>query len=322
MSIVTFYENPQFPGLYGVVTYAPGQTFNVGAAILAGSGSFTVDTAASPLLYQFLINYLGVTLNPAPEPAGGSGGLTSFQGRTTPAAVLTKTDVTGTGLAYSDVGADAAGAAAAAQSNAEAASIPLASLGAPSGAASLDGSGKLPASQLTVDAMEYKGAWNASTNTPTLANGSGSPGDFYEVSVAGTQNLGAGNITFSVGDHVILNPSLVYEQIPAGTMTTLRTVTAATTIVSGDANKVIQLDASSAAFSQPLPSAATFVGSLTLVAITTSTNLVSLTTTGSQTIGGLGVNPTSVLALGTAASGALCQSVVLVPDGTNWRVVG
>jgi len=33
----------------------------------------------------------------------------------------------------------------------------------------------------------YKGMWNATTNTPPLANGSGSNGDYYIVSVAGTQ---------------------------------------------------------------------------------------------------------------------------------------
>ena len=43
--------------------------------------------------------------------------LQSFQGRTTTAATLTKSDVTGTGLTYSDIGADASGAAATVQGN-------------------------------------------------------------------------------------------------------------------------------------------------------------------------------------------------------------
>ena len=56
--------------------------------------------------------------------------LQSFQGRTTTAATLTKADVTGTGLTYSDVGADASGAAAAVQTTLTAsiaAKAPLAS---------------------------------------------------------------------------------------------------------------------------------------------------------------------------------------------------
>jgi len=37
--------------------------------------------------------------------------------------------------------------------------------------------------------LVYKGTWNANTNTPTLASGTGTTGEFYIVSVAGTTNL-------------------------------------------------------------------------------------------------------------------------------------
>lgn len=56
--------------------------------------------------------------------------------------------------------------------------------------------------------MEFKGTWNASTNTPTLADGTGNAGDVYTVSVAGTQNLGSGNITFSLGDWAVYSGSV------------------------------------------------------------------------------------------------------------------
>lgn len=84
--------------------------------------------------------------------------------------------------------------------------------GANNGVATLDGSGLLPASQLPVTAMEYLGAWNASTNSPTLSNGSGTNGDFYLCSTAGTVDFGAGNITFAVGDSVIYNGS-IWEKV-------------------------------------------------------------------------------------------------------------
>lgn len=77
--------------------------------------------------------------------------------------------------------------------------------GVANGYASLDSGGKVPVSQLPSTLMEYKGVWNASTNTPTLANGTGDTGDVYRISVAGTQNLGSGNITFDIGDYVIYN---------------------------------------------------------------------------------------------------------------------
>ena len=80
--------------------------------------------------------------------------------------------------------------------------------GAASGLATLDVSGKIPADQLPVSVMEYKGAWNASTNTPALVDGTGDSGDVYRVSVAGSQDLGSGAITFEVGDYAIYNGTI------------------------------------------------------------------------------------------------------------------
>jgi hypothetical protein len=59
----------------------------------------------------------------------------------------------------------------------------------------------------------YKGTWDADTNDPTLANGTGTAGDYYRVIEAGTQDLGSGDIVFSVGDDVIYDGS-VWERIP------------------------------------------------------------------------------------------------------------
>lgn len=80
------------------------------------------------------------------------------------------------------------------------------------GYASLDSGGKVPIGQLPSSIMEYQGVWNASTNTPTLADGTGSPGDVYRVSVAGSRNLGSGSITFAVGDYCVMNSSNVWEK--------------------------------------------------------------------------------------------------------------
>lgn len=90
--------------------------------------------------------------------------------------------------------------------------IPSSEKGSANGVATLDSGGKVPVSQLPNSIMEYKGTWNANTNTPTLADGAGSIGDVYRVSVAGTQNLGSGAISFAVGDYAILNSSLVWEK--------------------------------------------------------------------------------------------------------------
>ena len=50
--------------------------------------------------------------------------------------------------------------------------------------------------------LVYKGTWNAATNTPTLASGTGTTGEFYIVSVAGSTNLD-GITDWQVGDWAI-----------------------------------------------------------------------------------------------------------------------
>ena len=94
--------------------------------------------------------------------------------------------------------------------------------GVSNGYASLDSGGKVPISQLPSSIMEYKGTWNAATNTPTLANGTGDTGDVYICNVAGTVNFGAGAITFAVGDYVIYSGSIWQRSSGAvGTVTSV-----------------------------------------------------------------------------------------------------
>jgi hypothetical protein len=72
----------------------------------------------------------------------------------------------------------------------------------------LDVNGKILVSQLPNSVMEYKGVWNAATNTPTLVNGTGNQGDVYLCNVAGTVDFGAGPIVFFVGDQVIYSGTI------------------------------------------------------------------------------------------------------------------
>jgi hypothetical protein len=103
------------------------------------------------------------------------------------------------------------------------------------GYASLDSGGKVPISQLPSSIMEYKGTWNAATNTPTLANGTGDTGDVYICNVAGTVNFGAGAIAFAVGDYVIYSGSIWQRSSGAvGTVTSVAaTITGDSLTISG-----------------------------------------------------------------------------------------
>jgi hypothetical protein len=119
------------------------------------------------------------------------------------------------------------------------AAIPLAQRGNAGGVATLGLDGIVPASQLPAGGVSYQGTWNANTNTPTLADGSGSGGDEYAVVVAGTQNLGSGSITFAVGDFVIYNGT-IWQKIPGtGGVTSFNTRTGAVTLQSGDVTNAL-----------------------------------------------------------------------------------
>lgn len=107
------------------------------------------------------------------------------------------------------VGADPAGTAAAAVIVHEAAGDPHpgyqleSEKGVANGYAELDGTGKVPASQLPpFTGLSFQGFWDANTNTPPLASGVGTEGHFYIVSVAGTTNLD-GITDWAVGDWAV-----------------------------------------------------------------------------------------------------------------------
>ena len=65
-----------------------------------------------------------------------------------------------------------------------------------------------------IGALNYKGTWNASTNTPALASGVGTKGDYYVVSVAGSTTLD-GISTWYVGDWAAFNGS-VWQRLEGG----------------------------------------------------------------------------------------------------------
>jgi hypothetical protein len=65
-----------------------------------------------------------------------------------------------------------------------------------------------------IGALNYKGTWNASTNTPTLASGVGTKGDYYVVSVAGSTTLD-GISNWGVGDWAAFNGS-VWQRVEGG----------------------------------------------------------------------------------------------------------
>ncbi len=90
-------------------------------------------------------------------------------------------------------------------------SVPL---GAANGVATLGTDGKVPSAQLPTMGSSYKGTWNAATNTPTIADGVGTAGDYYLVSTGGTWN----GIVFLAGNTVIYSGT-VWQKAGGGSGT-------------------------------------------------------------------------------------------------------
>jgi hypothetical protein len=95
-------------------------------------------------------------------------------------------------------------------------------IGAANGIAGLDGTGRVPTSQLPITSLQFEGAWNPNTNTPMLADGTGTGGFVYYVSaadpgtVAGLSDPSMTN--FQVGNLIIYNGTLaVWQQVPTAT---------------------------------------------------------------------------------------------------------
>lgn len=68
--------------------------------------------------------------------------------------------------------------------------------------------------------LASQGNWDASSNTPTLANGTGTAGHYYTVTAAGSVNFGNDSITFAIGDYVYYN-GYEWQNLPSPSSTVL-----------------------------------------------------------------------------------------------------
>lgn len=108
--------------------------------------------------------------------------------------------------------------------------------GQPNGYAALDGSGRLPVSQLSAGiagGLTYQGVWNGAANQPALTSGAGTAGAFYEVGIAGTTTLD-GISSWNPGDLVVFSGS-AWQKV-SGALATVD-VSNATALAIGSTNE-------------------------------------------------------------------------------------
>ena len=102
-------------------------------------------------------------------------------------------------------------------------------------------------------ALNYKGTWNASTNNPTLADGTGAKGDYYVTSTAGTQTFGGLQLFFGIGDWIVYNGA-VWQRVEGGSDGNFANITLNSTDAGASAAPLLDLyrDSASPAASDTL----------------------------------------------------------------------
>jgi hypothetical protein len=163
-----------------------------------------------------------------------------------------------------------------------------------------------------IGALNYKGTWNASTNSPALASGVGTKGDYYVVSVAGSTSLD-GETLWGVGDWAVFNGA-AWQKVEGGNTINATTVTASTSVTT----PIVQATNSGGLAlknSGGTTQLSVGAGGGDNVTISVATNItpanaaVAISPTGTGTVaispaGALTINPTAASTINNASIGA------------------
>jgi hypothetical protein len=172
-----------------------------------------------------------------------------------------------------------------------------------------------------IGALNYKGTWNATTNTPALASGVGTKGDYYVVGTAGSTTLD-GISNWGVGDWAVFNgstwqrveggPDLNGVNLSVSGTTTLSGLTASTALAL-DVNKNVASVTNTGTGNNVLASSPT-------IATPTITGDATLSTGNLQFSGaakGLRGSSSFSVALANGASGTILDLATALPAGAS-----
>jgi len=193
--------------LIGLRNYDPSRSYEVGEAV-------TYDNGGGEILWRCTEATTGA-FNPSKWVEVGSGA-TSYSLSVDPSKT-NGLEVLGTNPQTVGIAVAAAGQSGAlsatdwAEFKAKQAALGFTPLnavekGLPFGIAPLDSSGVVAFANLPsslAGALDYKGTYDASTNTPAITDAGGAIRQYYVVSTPGTQDFGSGSISLGSGDFLI-----------------------------------------------------------------------------------------------------------------------
>ena len=193
---------------------------NVDSIVIDSNAIQFSDSTSQTTAWTGLTSATSSALGGVIIPVVGTSGITNSSG-TIGLATATNTQLGGVKVDASSITINGSGVI----------SVPaVATIGQTNGIATLGADGKLTSGQIPTSlsgAIVFKGTWDASTNSPTLVDGTGQNGWQYAVAVAGTVNLGSGSLSFVPGDFIIYNGS-IWQKIAANTIAAAGTLTGST----------------------------------------------------------------------------------------------
>jgi hypothetical protein len=161
-------------------------------------------------------------------------------------------------------------------------------------------------------ALNYKGTWNASTNNPALADGTGAKGDYYVVSTAGTQTFGSVQLFFGTGDWIAYNGA-VWQRVEGGSDGNFANVTLTSTDAGAAASPLLELYRDSAS-----PAASDTLGEIEFNGEDSAGNKQAYGLIHASILSPTSTAEQGQLHFETATAGALTEKMII---GTNNLVV-
>ncbi len=177
-----------------------------------------------------------------------------------------------------------------------------------------------------IGGLDFQGTWNADTNTPTLASSTGTKGEYFIVSVAGSTNLD-GITDWQIGDFALFSGSVWQKVDNTDSVSTVFGRVGNIVATNGD----YSISQITNGLSDALASASIFVGNVSNVATAvtmsgqaTINNAGAVTLTGSPLFSGLQVGTTAtqdgtlhVHKASAAGTASTLANLIVAEDNTS-----